>query len=190
MQVGSGIDTLHRLVGAGRSEALYQDDHDRRQRHRKDDHRREDGARARIEHADGKRGGVQHERELAPLREHRGAPRAFAMRRAEQPRDRVDAERLDEHECRNAGDDDAPFADHDGEIERHADAQEEQAEQHAAERLDVRLELMAERRFGEQHAGKEGAHRHRQAARLHDERGAEHDEQGSGRHYLARADAR
>ena len=52
---------------------------------------------------------------------------------------------------------------HDAGVDRHADAHEEQAEQDAAERLDVGLELMAEVRFGEEHAGEEGAHGHRQA---------------------------
>src|SRR6188508_1711847 len=188
-QVGGGVDAVHRRL-RGADEALHDDHHERRQRHRQDHYGGEDRAQARIQHADGERGGEQHERELAALREHRGAPRAFAMRRAEYARDHIDAERLDEHERRNSGDDDAPFADDDRKIERHADAQEEQPQQQAAERLDVRLELMAKRGFGEQHAGEEGAHRHRQPAGLHDERGPEHHEQGSSRHDLARADAR
>ena len=72
------------------------------------------------------------------------------------------------------------------EVERHADAEEEQAEQDAAERLDVDLELMPEARFRQHHAGEERAHRHRQAAHLHHERRAEHHQQRGRRHHLAR----
>jgi hypothetical protein len=72
------------------------------------------------------------------------------------------------------------------EVERHADGEEEQPEQDAAERLDVGFELMAEGRGRQQHAGEERAHRHRQAA-LEQQRRAEHDQQRRRRHHLARA---
>ena len=60
------------------------------------------------------------------------------------------------------------------------------AEQDAAERLDVDLELMPEARFRQHHAGEERAHRHRQPADLHHQRRAEHDQQRRRRHHLAR----
>ena len=59
-----------------------------------------------------------------------------------------------------------PFRHHHRQIERHADAHEEERKQNAAERLDVGFELMAERGFREQNAGKERAHRHREAAQF------------------------
>ena len=112
---------------------------------------------------------------------------ASRWRDAEQARDAVDADRLHRHEADDqrrgsSGQSRAISA----EVERHADAEEEQAEQQPAERLDVGLELVAEGRFGEEHAGEEGAHRHRQAADLHGERRAEHDEQRRRGHDLAR----
>lgn len=62
--------------------------------------------------------------------------------------------------------------------------QEEQAEQDASKRLDISFELMAECGLGQQHAGQECAHGHRQAAQFHQQRGAQHDEQcGRGHHF-------
>ena len=61
------------------------------------------------------------------------------------------------------------------------------AEQQAAERLDVGLELVAVVRFREQHAGEKRAERHRHADDVHQQRGAEHDQQRGGGHHLARA---
>ena len=62
-------------------------------------------------------------------------------------------------------------------VRRHADRDEEQAEQQALERLDVGLELVAILAVGEQHAGDERAERHREARTFEQQRGAEHDEQ-------------
>ena len=144
------------------------------------------------EDAGADRRGIEDEGELAALREQKREPeRVAACAYLKSRATSVDADRLDRHEDRRRGDDRAPrpraISD---EVERHADAEEEQAEQEAAEGLDVRLELMAEARFGEEHAGEEGAHRHRQAADLHDEGGAEHDEQRRRRHDLARLGVR
>ena len=69
-------------------------------------------------------------------------------------------------------------------LQRQADGHEEQAEQDAAERLDVGFELVAIGGFGKHHAGEEGAHRHRQAGKLHQRRRPEHDEQCGGDHRL------
>ena len=71
-------------------------------------------------------------------------------------------------------------------VEGHADAEEEEPEEETAEGLDIRLELVAEARFGEEDAGEEGAHCHREAARLHREGRPEDDEQRRRRHHLAR----
>ena len=59
--------------------------------------------------------------------------------------------------------DDQRLLEQQAEVGRHADRDEEQAEQQALERLDVGLELVAVLAVGEQHAGEEGAERHRQA---------------------------
>ena len=58
---------------------------------------------------------------------------------------------------------------------------EEQAEQHAAERLDIGFELMPEVRLGQEQPGQERAHRHREPDLLHQQRRAEHHEQRARR---------
>ena len=78
---------------------------------------------------------------------------------------------------------------HERKVDRHADRHEEQPEQDAAERLDIGLELVAEVRLGEEKAGEERAHRHREADFLHQRRGAEHHEERRGRHDFAGAAA-
>ena len=69
-------------------------------------------------------------------------------------------------------------------VERHADGDEEQAEQQPLERLDVRLQFMPVLAVGEQHAGEEGAQGRRQPETLHQQRGAHHGEQGKRREHL------
>ena len=75
-------------------------------------------------------------------------------------------------------------------LRRHADGDEEQAEQQALERLDVGLELVAVLGVGEQHAGEEGAERHRQPGALHQQRGADHEQQRRRREHLAHSGCR
>ena len=77
----------------------------------------------------------------------------------------------------------------DAEVEQHSDREEEQAEQDRAERLDVAFELVAVGRFGEHHAGDEGAERHRQVERVHHRRGADDGEQARDDEQLALAEA-
>ena len=59
----------------------------------------------------------------------------------------------------------------------HADGDEEQAQQHIAERLDVLLDLVAVLGFGDQHAGDEGAECERQSGELGDRRQQQGDQQ-------------
>jgi hypothetical protein len=66
---------------------------------------------------------------------------------------------------------------HHPDVQQHADRDEEQPEQHVAERLDVLFHLMAVRRFGDQHAGHERAERHRQAQPLGQRGHAQRDQQ-------------
>ena len=66
---------------------------------------------------------------------------------------------------------------HDGEVELHADGDEEEAEQHLAERLDVLLDLVAVLRLGDQHAGDERAERERQTGDLGQVGRGERDEE-------------
>lgn len=107
------------------------------------------------------------------------------MAGAQQSGDQVDAHRFDQHEDQHARQDQLPFTRHRGQVQRHADAQEEQAQEDAAERLDLGLQLMAEGGLGQQHAGQEGAHGHRQAAQFHQQRRAQHHQQRGGGHHFA-----
>ena len=66
---------------------------------------------------------------------------------AEQPGHAVDHRHLQDHIGRHADRDQRPVARDDLQVQRHADAQEEQAQQQAAERLDIGLELVAKAGF-------------------------------------------
>ena len=75
-------------------------------------------------------------------------------------------------------------------VRGHAHRDEEQAEQQALEGLEVGLQLVAELAVGEQHAGEEGAERHREAGQVREQRGADdRQERGRGEH-LAHLHAR
>ena len=76
------------------------------------------------------------------------------------------------------------FGDH-AQVERHADGEEEEAEQQAAKRLDIRFKLMAETRIRKQDPGEERAHRHRQPAQFQQLPRTEYDQERC-RHHLAR----
>jgi hypothetical protein len=143
-----------------------------------------------VEDAGGNGGGVEHEGELAALRHQHGPLQAFGMARPEQPGDHIDQEGFGDHVADDARHDELPVGGDDAKVDRHADAEEEQAEQDAAERLDVGFKLMAETRFGKQHARQECAHGHRKTGNLHGKRRTEHDEQRRRRHHLARAGGR
>ena len=100
-----------------------------------------------VDDADRGGGRIEHEGELAALRHQHGAFQRFAVAGLEHARDDVDAERLHHHVGDDADGDQLPVRGHHTQVERHADGEEEQAEQDAAERLDVGFELVAEGRI-------------------------------------------
>ena len=169
-----------------RHQLVVQQHEQRRQRHREHDDRGEVGVDLHVDHTGHRRGRKQHERELAALRHHHAAIQRLTMITPEDARDHVDADRLGQHQREHAGDDQRPVVGDHGEVQRHAHTEEEQTEQDAAERLDIRFDLVAESGFAEQHAREERAHRHRQATQLHQQRGAEHDQKRGRRHHFAR----
>ena len=67
------------------------------------------------------------------------------------------------------------------EVDAHADGEEEHAEQQALERLDGRLDGLAEFGLGQQQAGDEGAERHRQAGQRRRRRRCRRSRTGSPR---------
>ena len=81
-------------------------------------------------------------------------------------RDEEEHRTLQRKEAGDQPDDDPWMAEQHGEFDAHADRDEEEAEQHALEGLDRRLDLVAVFRFGEEHAGEECAERHRQSRGL------------------------
>ena len=74
-----------------------------------------------------------------------------------------------------------------GDVEAHADGEEEHAEQEPLERVDRRLDGAVILGLGQQQAGNEGAERHRQAGGGGDEPAADGDEQRGGDEQLGRA---
>ena len=160
-----------------RQQPLQDDRRQRRQCHGQNDGGRQQRRRLRVEQSHPPRRRVDDESELAALRQQQRQPERIRMADAEHPRHAVDAGDLDRHEHSHRAKDQRPVAGDERQVDRHADAEEEEAKQQAAERLNVGFELMAEGRFGEDHAGDERAHRHRQPACLHGQRRAEHDEQ-------------
>ena len=82
------------------------------------------------------------------------------------PADREQQHELDRHEAppRCAGDQPG-LGQHALQVDAHAHGHEEQAQQQALERIDLRFEFVAEFRIGQQHAGEERAQARRQARR-------------------------
>ena len=76
-----------------------------------------------------------------------------------------------------------------GEVDRRADGEEEEAEQQPLERLDVALQFVAVLAVGEHHAGQEGAQRRAQPHLVHQQRNADHQQQRS-RHESSRSRVR
>ena len=93
-------------------------------------------------------------RPVSPRRERVGA------RRAPGPHQHG----LDQHQCRCArATAQSQIVRQRAQVEQHADADEEQTQQHVAKRPDGGLDLVPELRLAEHHAGQERTERHRQA---------------------------
>ena len=99
------------------------------------------------------------------------------------------AEQAQQHDQHARLDDDQPEKpEHDrqrvapqvGDVEAHADGEEEHAEQEALERFDRRLDGAVILGLGQQQSGDESAQRHRQAGGGRDEAAADGDEQRRG----------
>ncbi len=139
-----------------------------------------------IDDARCRRGGKQHECELAALRHQHATVQRLAMVATHQPRHAIDTRALAHHQGQHARRDQAPIGRNHAQIQAHADTQEKQPQQDAAKRFDIRFDLMPECGFRQQHAGQKGAHRHRQPAHLHQQCRAQHHQQRGSGHHLAR----
>ena len=162
----------------------------RRKQHRQRHHHHQQLRGVRGEYAQACRRGEQHEGELAALGERRRQPLRGLIGRSARARNRVHEDELRGHQPKRQSEYRDGLPPGETEIGAHTHGDEEQPEQQALERLDVRLEFVAELRVGEQDAREEGAERHRQADFLHDQRGADDEEQRRRGEHLAPAVAR
>ena len=161
------------------------DDHERRHRHAQADDGDEAVAQGVVDQADAK-GFVEHdEGEFAAQRQHGAEHHRLAQRQAARPpADQDQDQQLGQQQSGDAGGDPPGFGRDLAEVDAHADGDEEQAEQQALERFDLRLEFVAEFGIGQQHAGEESAQAHRQAAELHQPGGTDDDQQrGRGENF-------
>ena len=119
----------------------------------------------------------QHKPELPGLRQRRGDLARIPHLRAGDPRQRVEHCDLEKQqsEC-DAGDLDRLGHQH-RQGQARPDGDEKQTEQQPPERLDIRLQLMAELGVCQHHPGDERAQRHRQADRGHERCRADNNEQ-------------
>ena len=166
--------------------AIGGDEEERRQQHRDRDRGHEQRGHRRGDDAGQRRGLEDDEAELAALGQEDDEHRPLDARNRHEPRHRPERRCLDEQEADDDAGDRPGLAQDHREIDAHADGDEEEAEQEALERLDVGLELAPVFAFREQHAGEEGAERHRQAHRVHQRRGGDDEQQRRRREDLGR----
>ena len=167
MRVGKPIDVL--------VNNLLRDE--RRQQHgehQRSHHHLQGGARQQGQILDV---GDQHEAELAAGAQPQSGAHGRAGLGAEGPlQTGNDDELAGQQQDQQAGDP-GKLASDDPDVEKHADGDEKQPEQHVAERLDVLLHLVAVFRLGDQHAGKKGAQRQGQPGQFGEIGQAEGDQQ-------------
>src|SRR6185312_1584165 len=101
-----------------------------------------------------------------------------------------DQDELGQHRADQQQQDPGEVIGDDRQIEVHADADEEQAEQDVAKRLDVLFDLIAVLGFRDQHAGQKRAQRERQAGELGQRRQPERDQQHIEHEQLRRTQPR
>ena len=186
----AGDDHLRRLRRFGRArrhvgEARRDDAVVGHKQERRCDHRERHGERDRqggllVDRAVVRGEAENHESELAALREEQDEERPFALRQPRALADQPEERGLQNEEHDDDADDQPRPGKEEGEVDAHADRDEEEAQEQPLERLDRRFDLVPVLRFGEQHAGEEGAERHRQARDLEEERDAEDEQQREG----------
>ena len=163
----------------------------RRQRHRDADDGGQLVAQLGVHQLHPGRFAEDHEGELAA--QPQGAGQHQRAARVQSPRPAADAEQqreLDRQQGRHARGDQFGLRHHRVQVDVHADGDEEQAQQQALERVDLRFQLVAEFGIGQQHAGQERAQARAQAGQLHEPGDAQHHQQRGGGEHLGHARAR
>ena len=112
---------------------------------------------------------------------------AAGIAEPEQAAQAEDHEALEQDQRQHEADDLAPPLEQQREIDRHADGDEEQAQQQTLERRDLGRDLVVKRRAREEDADNEGAERRRQAGMLRQPGGGEHGQHGQDRERLGTA---
>jgi hypothetical protein len=165
--------------------------HDERGRdHRERDDEREERAPVTRQDADLTRHAEHDERELAALAEQAGEEQVSAARHPCGACYPDEKRRFERYESHDEAQEEPGVVGEQGEVDRHADRDEEEPEQEALERLDVGLERVAILAAREQHAGQERAERHRDAGELHHLGDADDEQQRERREDLAEVRAR
>ena len=131
-----------------------------------------------------------HEGEFAAQPQHAAEHQRAARGQPGQPADAVQQGELDHQQGGHAGGDQPRLGGHAGQVDAHAHGDEEQAQQQPLERLDLRFQLVAEFRIGQQHAGQERAQARAQPGLLHEPGIAQHHQQRAGGEHLGHAGAR
>ncbi|MNC20020.1 hypothetical protein D3C75_679620 [compost metagenome] len=121
--------------------------------------------------------GDQGKTELAALGQGQAAAPGRLVVAAAQAHQQRHQAALDQQQGQGHGEDQQAVGGEQADVDQHADADEEQAEEDVAERTDVGLDLVAIVALAEQHAGQEGAECHRQAEQVGQPGGEQHDDQ-------------
>ena len=126
----------------------------------------------------------QCEAEFPAGTEHQAGTQRLEPAVAVAPRDGHHDRGFQHHESGHERRDEGQVAHQQAQVEQHADRDEEQAEQHVAERADDGLDLVPVFGLGEQHAGEKGAERERQADAVGDPGRGQRDQQHREREQL------
>ena len=130
--------------------------------------------------------GQQHKPEFACLCQADTAAQCHAPVALQRARQQGHQQRLEQYQCREHQQDPAQIDKHAAQIELHAYGDEEQAQQHVAERFDVLFDLIAVFGFGDQHACHKGAKRQREPGQFGEISQTQGDEQHVEREQFGR----
>ena len=166
-------------------QSLIGDEGQRRQQHRQRDHKQHPLGQARIQHPGLQGERDQHEAEFACLGKAKREQPAVAPLDAEDQRQDIKDDALDQHEKQGRAEKLERIAEESGEIDARADRDEEQPQEQTLERGDVAFKFVPELAVGQHHAGKEGAKCGRKADKRHQEGDADDDEKREGGVHLA-----
>ncbi len=156
---------------------LVHQEQNRRNRHGYGNHRDQQIRQFPLDDPPADGDGENDEGELAALRDRHAEGAGRGIAQPEQTAEPEQDGELYAHQADDQQRDDRGFAEHQADIERHADGDKEQAEKQSLERLDVGFQGVAVFRLGEQHARQERAERHGKPEPRHHQRHADNTQQ-------------